>query len=423
MALEVSFWKNNFKALVLAGAAALLTGCSTPTELKPPAPLDPLSSPYALEKQWQLQLSAFIPAQAEGLYFESSEQAVYIGVPGGYLTKATKQPQGSWSDQVVWQKKLATTLTAGPTRLDRQLFVGTGKGQLISLSEESGQVRWQVALSSEVISRPVLGDSQLFVRTVDGKLYALNPQNGQVNWVIERSLPNLSLRGVAPVTFAEGTLYIGWENGQIEALDARTGQSQWATRFLVPSGRTDLERLVDIQAALLYQDGRLFALGYQGKVAALNPATGNFYWTRDVSGYRDMSVDAQALYLVSDESEVLALDKMNGTVLWQQEALQGRYLIDVLTYDANQLLTADRFGKVHWLDRVDGALTGRVQISNDLGTGNAISRLWLDGNTLYTLDGDGYVKAYRIKPSDWYQFNHPGDPRGLFSTRDDDGAK
>jgi outer membrane protein assembly factor BamB len=424
MDFRVAFWKPmTTKMIGLSLAALVFTGCSAPKELKPPAPLPTLSSPYALDKHWQLQLSAFIPAQAEGIYFESTDSAVFFGVPGGYVTKASKAPQGRWTDQVIWQKKMAASLTSGPTRLDHQVFVGTGKGQLIGLSEKSGEVRWQVALSSEVLSRPVIGHSQLFVRTVDGKLYAINPQNGQVNWVIERSLPNLSLRGVAPVTFAEGTLFVGWENGRIEALDARTGERHWETQFLVPSGRTDLERLVDIQAGLRYQDGRLFALGYQGKVAALNPETGAFYWTRDVSGYRGMALDDQALYLVNDESRVQALDKMNGTVLWEQTSLEGRYLIDVLTFDSNQLVTADRFGFVHWLDRVDGALTARVKISNDLGTGNVITRLWSEDHTLYTLDADGYVKSYQVQPSDWYAFEHPNDPQGLFSQLQDHAQK
>ena len=410
------------RASVFAGLAWLTAGCASSPGSQPPEPLPERSTPYALDKQWQLQLDAFVPAQAEGLHWALAPEHVFFATPSGHVTKAKRAPQARWVDQIVWQKKLGASVSAGPTLREGQVVIGTTKGQLISYDATSAETLWSTRLSSEVLSRPVMSDSQLFVRTVDGKLYAINPENGQTNWVIERNLPNLSLRGLAPVTYHQGRVYIGWENGKIEALDARTGNQLWERQFILPSGRTDLERLVDIQARLLIQDQRLFALGYQGKLAALNPETGRLYWSQPLSGYRSMQLDAQGLYVITADDALHALDPVNGTQLWTQTLLKGRSLSDVFLYGHNQLLVADRYGHLHWFDRVDGSVVARNQISRP-GMGEAIIKLWVDAPSVMTLDADGFVKAYQVQPSDWLEFHHPERIDPLFSPKAPDASK
>ncbi|MGC9385973.1 MAG: outer membrane protein assembly factor BamB [Hydrogenovibrio sp.] len=399
-------------------ACALLAGlsaCSSPKVVRVAAPLMEMSSPYQAHKDWQLQVDAFNYSDSEGLYFGRDGDAVYFGVPSGTITKALIQPQGSWTDQVVWQKKLSEAVVSGPSFYNNTLIVGTAKGHLMALSQSDGSIVWQTPMSSEVLSRAVIEDGMIFVRTVDGKLYSVNAETGEVNWVVEHPLPNLSLRGIAPVTYDDGTLYVGWESGKVEALDALTGEQRWQVAVVIPRGRTDLERMVDIQAALIMRGGRLFVLGYHGKLVALNPDNGNLYWAKEISGFRDFLIDPQALYVVDDDDIVYAIDYVNGTPLWKQEGFKYRQLADPIFYGEHQLLLADDLGYIHWVDKLDGTAVARVKLGSDYGTSERIVRVDAVGERIFVQDTDGFNTAYTIQPSDWYRFNRPQDPLGIMT--------
>lgn len=392
----------------------VLAGCSNPKVVRVPTPLLKLTSPYSLDKQWQLQVNAFNPADSHGLYFATTADEVYFATPAGGLSKARRGNQARWTDQVIWQSKLQASITAGPTLYDQKVIIGTAKGQVLALSQHHGEIEWMAQLSSEVLSRPVIAEGKVFVRTVDGKIAALNAQTGKKEWEVEHSLPNLSFRGIAPITYDNGQLYMGWESGQVQSLEAKTGELNWQTQVIVPSGRTDLERMVDIQAALIVKGERLFVLGYQGKLVALNVRSGNLYWSKEFSGFRNFVVDDKALYLVDEDDILTAVDYVNGTQLWQQQNFKFRQLRSLAFYQDNQLLIADGLGYLHWVDKLDGTPVARARHGNGaLGTSEDIARIQVVEDQVFVLDNDGFMVAYRIQPSDWYLFNHPEDPLKL----------
>lgn len=395
----------------------ILAGCSSPKVVRVPSPLVEMSSPYSLHRDWVLRQDAFKYSDSEGLYFLDEGKFLYFGVPSGVLTKALKAPTSRWTDQVIWQQKYNEPIMSGLTSYKNQLIFGTAKGSLMSVSKDNGELSWKTQLSSEVLSRATIGGSVVFVRTVDGKLYAINAETGEVNWATEHPMPNLSLRGIAPVTYRDGIVFVGWESGKVEALDAVTGERKWQTQVLIPKGRTDLERMVDIQAELVLQGGRLFVLGYHGKLVALNPENGNLYWNRDISGFRDFVMDDKALYLVDDDDIVFAINYVNGTTLWKQTHFKYRQLIDLAFYDNSQLILADGEGYIHWIDMLDGTQVARAKHSNEYGDGNRIVRIWVSGTKLYVQDATGDQTAYTVKVADWYQFHHPKQAQRLIKEK------
>jgi len=413
----VGFGLVIFRRFFILFSLLILVACSSnPKVVRVPTPLLEMSSPYALEKQWQLQMDAFNAADSHGLYVAETAESVYFATPNGGLTKAKKANQPRWQDQVVWQIKLQAPITAGPTVYTDKVVIGTAKGQVMALRQSDGAIAWMTQLSSEVISRPVIAEGKVFVRSVDGKVVALNIQTGAKEWGVEHGLPNLSFRGLAPITYASGHLYIGWETGQAQSLDAKTGELNWQTQVIVPSGRTDLERMVDIQAALIVKGERLFVFGYQGKLTALNVNTGNLYWSKEISGFRNFVVDDKAIYLLDEDDLMSAFDFVNGTQLWQQQNFKYRQLRNLNLYQDTQLLVADGQGYLHWIDKLDGTPIARtLHGSPHLGSSEEIARIQVSGQQLYVLDNDGFLTVYRVKPSDWYQFNHPEDPLKLFS--------
>lgn len=390
----------------------LLSGCSTSPIVKEPTALAPLDTFYALKKNWEIKTETMPNKDSEGLFFSEDESNLYVATATGYLTALKKETTTRWKDQVVWQTKFASEIVSGPAKQGDQLIIGTAKGVLMSLSAQNGAITWQTQLSSEVMSYAVIAEQKVFTRTVDGKLYAVDFKTGEVIWIAEHKMPNLSLRGSPAVLYEDHTLYVAWESGMIQALSANSGALLWEMRIAVPKGRTELERIVDVQASLVMKQGRLIALGYHGKLVSINPENGHFHFEKALSGYRDFIVDDDKIYVVDDADILYAFDLFSGAMLWTQLALKSRLVGDLNVYK-NHLLVTDGWGYLHWINRVQGTESARAKHSNEYGDGNRILRLKVDGEILTLLDAKGVVTQYKVTLSNLALFKkeHPTKPQ------------
>ncbi len=383
--------------------AIILSGCSTSKVMKEPTVLAQLDSNYTLYKDWQVKTETMPNRDSEGLFFSEDVDNLYVANSTGYVVALKKENTSRWTDQVVWQTKFSTPIVSGPAIHGDKLIIGTAKGRVIVLSTKDGGILWQTQLSSEVMSHAVIAEQKIFTRTVDGKLYALNINTGAVVWVAEHQMPSLSLRGAPPVVYDEGSLYVGWESGSIQAFSAKSGGLLWETRVAVPKGRTDLERMVDVQSSLVMKQNRLIAMGFHGKLVSINPANGNFFFVKEISGYRDFAVDDSTIYVADDTDVIYAFDLLSGSQLWKQEAFKSRLVGDLTLYDG-ELLVVDGWGYLHWLNSIQGTESSRVKHSNEYGDGNRILRVKVDGTQLTLLDDEGVITHYRVKPSNLAEF-------------------
>lgn len=392
--------KTSFLVVGLCLSVVLLQACSSTSKtVHTPTPLTQGIDAQDLNLEWQVSVDKLAEADGRSLAMADDGQRLYVGSSSGLLTALWKQNQSRYTDQIIWQTKYEAAVLAGPVLTEGKLLIGSAKGDLLALSPENGQVIWQAQLNSELISTPVVEGSRVFVRTNDGRVIALNVQTGEVIWVADHQMPNLSIRGAAPVLVMDDMVYVGRESGFVEALSTSTGETAWEARIATPSGRTDLERMVDIQSALVLHNGRLFVLSYNGRMAALNPKNGNISWAKDISGYRDFVVLDNVIYLVDEEDVLRALDPITGTEFWNQATLQYRLLGDVLV-DTNSsanysILLADGLGYMHWVDPKDGHIKARFKHVNHLKDGEKILQIHQDKKRYYVLDSDGGVTAYQ----------------------------
>jgi len=387
---------------ILTLSIAGLQACTQAKIVRIPTPLTELVSPYKVQLQWQLINDRLDYSDSEGLFFARDDKRLYYAHTSGILTAANIAGDGRWDDQIAWQRKFNAPIVSGPIRIKQGLIIGTAKAQLMLLSDKNGSIQWQTELSSEVLSKAVVADDDyvngaVFVRTVDGKMNSVNLNTGKVNWTVSHKLPKLSLRGIAPVTYHEGVVYVGWETGKVEALDATTGELKWQSQVVVPKGRTDLERLIDLQAEMVIKNGRLYVFGYHGKLVALNPDNGNLYWAKKVSGYQDFIVDSKSLYLVDEDDILNAYDLSTGTRIWRQSNFKYRKLTDLVSYGDNLILLADGQGFFHWIDKIDGTAVARAKHVEIDMHGQEILRVAVSGAKIFTLDAQGYVTYYQVK--------------------------
>ena len=297
------------------------------------------------------------------------------------------------SGRVIWRAKTRAPLSGGTAASTDLVLVGSSDGQLFAFNPADGASRWKVRLNGEVLAAPAISERLVAVRTVDGRLHALSPADGHELWSQEQQVPRLSLRGTSRPLIVGDVVLCGFDNGKVLAVSVNDGSVQWEATVTPPHGRTELERLADIDSPVSVSGQDVYAIGFQGRVAMLAIDTGQVWWSHEASSYRGISLDDAALYLSTADGEVVALKARTGTEIWRQNALLHRGLSAVAVMD-DSIVTADFQGYVHWLDKASGALAARVQNGKVRVSNPPV----VVGNTVVVINDRGQIAAYRVTP-------------------------
>ena len=264
------------------------------------------------------------------------------------------------SGDKIWSQKFDQPITSGVVVAGNDLYIATQDGLLHSISKESGETQWSQPLSSESIAPVAVDNTQVYIRTIDGHLTAFERTSGKQNWTYEAALPVLTVHGTGSPVLLQSIVVTGFANGKLVALDKELGIPRWNKRLAIPQGRSELERLVDLDGTPLVDDGIVYATAYHGKLSAIG-FDGKTQWETELSSYFGPALGLGNLYITRDDDHVQAYDQVNGASVWSQSALQGRFLNQPLKHD-NYIVVADFEGYVHVLAQVDGEMVGRLSV-------------------------------------------------------------
>ncbi len=264
-------------------------------------------------------------------------------------------------------------------------------GETVALDAETGEIRWQSTASSEVLSAPAVARTHVIVQTIDARVFAFDIHTGELAWSYDHLAPVLSLRGTSSPVVEGGQVFVAFDNGQIETFSISDGSRQWEARVGQPKGKTDLERIVDIDGTPVVEKGLLLSGSVQGNLMALVIAKGQPIWKQPVSTFHRVSVGQKKVFTVTDDSTVKAFDMSNGKELWQSEALIHRGL-GAPTTVGRYVAAVDDDGILHVLSQEDGTFQARFKPpGGDFGA-PLIEHL----GKLYILSDDGKLSAYAL---------------------------
>ncbi|MEM7465286.1 MAG: outer membrane protein assembly factor BamB [Pseudomonadota bacterium] len=255
-------------------------------------------------------------------------------------------------------------ISGGPGVGAGAVLIGTSDAEVVAYSAENGEEMWRTKVSSEVLAPPRIDRATAVIRTGDGKLFGLDVNSGKRKWIYDRSIPTLTLRGTSPPVIHEGLVIAGFDNGRLAALDLENGKQEWEQRIAIPSGRSDLERMVDIDSEPIIYDDTIYIASFQGSIAAVSVFDGSLLWTRDLSSYATLAVDYAHVYVTDEKGNVWALERDSGTAVWKQEGLTARQLTGPTAYE-DFVVVGDLEGYLHWIDRSTGSLVARTRIDGD----------------------------------------------------------
>jgi len=390
---------------VLLCTALLCAGCSSDSKNKKkkdePAVLVPFANHIDLVRAWSDKLSGQAPKLRLGLGVAADGERVFAA-----SHKGTVDAFDLASGKLLWRRNLKAPLAAGPAAGFGLVVVGSSKGEVIALSQADGTVSWRTRINAEILAAAAIDQGLVVVRAVDGRMHGLSAKDGSEIWLTEQQVPHLSLRGNGAPVLAADLAIAGFDNGRVVAVSRGNGSTAWDTAVGQSHGSTELARLIDVDAPVIADGDDLFAVAYQGRLTRLARETGQVIWARDMSSYRGMAVDDDAVYVSTADGDVVRLDRKNGTEQWTQKALSRRQLTAPVMYRGS-LVVADAGGVLHWLDPATGNFIARAQAGSSVGRGAIVkskgiaykkrvsSTPIVAGGLLLVFTDNGVLSAYR----------------------------
>jgi len=289
---------------------------------------------------------------------------------------------------------LDMSLSAGPTVAANRVLLGTVNGQILVVDPFSGNIVWRAQLSSEVLAAPTLSEGIIVVRCIDGRVFGLDAETGLRQWVYDRSVPLLTLRGTSRPLVRGGQVYIGHDDGAVTALDLESGNLLWEQRVGVPEGRSDLERLADIDGPMAIVGLDLYSISEHDRAAALTLDSGRLLWVKELGSAQGLAVERSRLVLSDRTDRVWSLDRRSGSTDWSNEQLLRRGLTRPSVI-GNFVVVADKEGYLHWLDGQTGEFVARERATRK----NPASAPLVVDNFVYLLDLKGKLTAWRVGAS------------------------
>ena len=350
------------RSVALLAVVALLPGCGAITDslwgdedTPEPAKLEEFQPATEIETLWSRRVASGGGGQRLMLRPVVAEGSVFAAGHDGDV--AAYDP---FSGERHWEVDTGVSISGGPGAGSGLVVVGSGGGDVVAMNGANGAVAWRARVSSEVLSAPAVGERIVVVRTVDGKLYGLDAANGERSWVYDRTVPVLTLRGTSAPVIAGDRVIAGFDSGHLVAVSLADGELLWESHIAAPTGRTELERLADIDADPIVSDGVVYVATFQGRFAAVDLGTGQPLWRRDLSSHAGIGLGRRLVYVTDDRSHVWAFDRDSGSSLWRQDGLELRQVTGPVEF-GDYVVVADFEGHVHWLGIEDGRFAARIR--------------------------------------------------------------
>jgi outer membrane protein assembly factor BamB len=365
------------RLIVILSGALLLSGCAGLDSLKdaynglgeyfggkdnaePPKELqEDLVEKRKLTMLWKASVGDGYKEQYLNLVAAPSESAVYAADRDGEL-HAYRRLDG----EKIWEIETDLAFSAGPVVGNGKLILGTSNAEISAYQVSDGALIWKSTVSSEILALPQVSDGVVVVRSSDGRIAALSEKDGGTLWTYERSAPALAVRSRGSPVIAKDLVIDGYASGKLIALGLKDGKLAWEATVAIPHGRSEIERLVDVDSVPVIQGDTLYVSGYQGGVAAVSLSDGEVQWRQEqLSSNTGLAAGRRELFLTDAASDVWRLEMRNGGDLWKQDELHQRKLTAPVVLK-DTLIVGDLEGYLHILSQEDGSLLGRLQVDD-----------------------------------------------------------
>jgi outer membrane protein assembly factor BamB len=386
------FLSRERSARTVIGALMLiaLTGCglfSKDEEGQGPAPLPDFKAEVRIDSVWSHGIG-----NGQGKLYNRLAPAVDGDMIVAAAANGAVEAYNRHTGRSLWDADIDRPLSGGVGIGGGLVLVVSDDGQLWALNAADGKEAWHVQLDGQVLSPPQCNGSVVAVVMFNGQLVGLDAKTGAKRWNYAAANPVLMLRASSAPVIHDDVVIAGFANGKVAGVAADTGKPLWETRIGTPQGSSEIERQVDVDGNLLISENTLYAVAYQGQLVAIDLRSGQRLWERKASSYVDLSEGFNNIYAVTTDGSIIAFAKNDQGVRWEQTALARRQLTGSATWN-NYVAVGDFEGYLHLLSQVDGHFVARTRVDSD---GLRVAPLVVD-DMLYAYGNSGDLVAYRLR--------------------------
>jgi len=272
---------------------------------EPPSPLTESQPELDVQIFWKESIGVGADGQTLKL-----TPAIALGKVVAADREGTVQARDAKTGSLLWEVETGMPFSGGPSIAAGRVILGTSKAKVVAFNIENGEQLWENTVSSEVLAVPVIARDTVIVRTTAGDVVALDERTGRRLWIYEHSVPALSIRGTGVPLVVDDKVVVGYDNGKLVALQLKNGKFAWEATIAMPKGRSEIERLVDLDVDPVETNGTIYIAAYNGGVSAVSADTGEVLWRREnFSSHTGLSYDLRHLYMTDSSSQVLQLDE------------------------------------------------------------------------------------------------------------------
>jgi len=386
--------------LLLALQACSWFGDDEEEESREPVELTAFNKEVNLHKLWTHNV---------GDDAEDSQTGFRPGIQGsrifGVASDGNVVALDIFSGKKIWKTELADQLESEISADNKTQFVVGGigvssdivvvslaSGELVALNQSDGTVAWRAETTSEVLSPAVIQRDQVIVQSIDGKLASYDALDGHRRWIYSASIPSLTSRGTTTPVIFDKYVITGFANGRVALMGLDDGILRFEQKIAVPQGDSDLDRLVDIDGAMVMEGSLLYVVSMQGNVIALDLASGKARWGKEASSDTGLGSGLGAVYLAHSDGVLEALDKNSGETIWSVDKLKYRQLSTPVAI-GSYVVVGDLEGYLHVFSQSDGRLVGRTRVDGEAVRAPVV----VEGNRLYLMGNSGRLAAYEVQ--------------------------
>lgn len=388
---------KNVRLALLIIAIPLMSGCGwNPLGFisgnggsdEKPADLVDFDEEVRLRRQWSVNVGSGQGDKYNRLKPAISGDVIYAASNNGQIIALNRE-----SGSRVWRTNLDYEITGGVGVGGGLVVLGTENSIVIALDAATGTMLWEVEVTSEVLSAPATNGEIVVVQAIDGKLTGHDAETGEQIWIYENTVPALTLRGDSSPLILENFVLAAFGNGSIVSIAIDNGTLRWEERIAIPTGTSEIDRMVDIDGDLFVSDaGLLLVPSFQGYLAAIDVVTGQTRWRVEESSANGASSGFGNIYISDERGHVKAYQTGQDDFVWSNEELDLRTLSGPESF-SNYVAVGDYQGYVHLLSQVDGRFVGRTKVDGKGIRASMQSR----GNTLYVFGNGGTLTALSVE--------------------------
>ncbi len=338
-----------------------------------------------------------IPATAQTTFHGNNART------GVYQSPALKALKG-----VKWQFKTQGGIVSSPAIANGLVYIGSSDGALYAVDQSNGQQKWKTQTRGPIASSPAVADGLVFFLGFDGGFYCLDANTGARKWRYatgyERRFEAKRLHGSTPAeqtvpdphdvflsspAVLNGRVYFGSSDGNIYALEAKTGLLQW--KFETKGQVHASPAIVGNTLYIGSWDSYLYALDVESGAEKWRFKTGEDPVIANQVGFQSSPAVVDGIvYVGCRDAHLYAIDAQTGKKRWDYPTSKSWVNVTPAVFDGSVYFATGDTRRFHAVEAATGRLRFTVPVITVIFSSPAIAEgLAYFGNlngSLYAVD-------------------------------------